>query len=98
MEKNLNQQGKAPKKPSYEELNGYVNELMMENRNLRQRLGQIMNVQNKIPWLFEIIKNKEFFDSEYIQATVREIQLILPPYNEEEDKKSAEKNKESNKD
>lgn len=81
-----NPTNQAPKKPTYEELNGYVNELMMENRNLHNRLNQVMNVQNKLPWLFEIVKMKEVFGEEYINAALKEIQLILPPYKEPEAK------------
>ena len=77
-----NQTNEAPKKPSYEELNGYVNELMMENRNLHNRLNQVMNVHNKLPWLFEIIKMKEVFGADYVDAAIKEIQLIIPPFKE----------------
>lgn len=96
MEKKMTTKGiNTPKKPTYEELNNYVNELMMENRNLRQRLGQVMEVHNKLPWLFEIIKNKEMFEPDYVSATVTEIQLILPPF--KEDNTESTENLEENK-
>lgn len=83
MEKNINKTNGKTNKPSYEDLKSYVNELMMENRNLRQKLNQVMSIQNKIPCLFEILKNKDFFDKEYLDAVVDEIKIIIPPYKEE---------------
>lgn len=73
------------KKPSYEELNDYCNQLMMQNRQLNTKLMQVMDIQNKLPFLFKVLKHSEYFTSDYINAVVDEIQLILPPYNPEED-------------
>lgn len=90
-----NQQKEAIEKPTYEELNGYVNELMMENRNLSQRLHQVMNVQNKLPLLLEIVKMKDIFGEEYVAAAVKEIKLILPPYKEPTPQEESLNNSES---
>lgn len=73
------------KKPSYEELNDYCNQLMMQNRQLNNKLMQVMDVQNKIPFLFKVLEYAEYFTSDYINAVVDEIQLIMPPYNPEEE-------------
>lgn len=84
----------TPKKPTYEELNNYVNELMMENRNLRQGLNQIRDIQGKLPYLFKIIELKDTFPEDYRAAAMKEITVILPPFSEEAYKKMME---ESNK-
>lgn len=73
----------VPEKPSYEQLNNYVNELAIENRNLRNKLMQVMQVQNKIPYLFEVLEHKEFFTQEVLNAASNELVYILFPPKEE---------------
>lgn len=84
----------TPKKPSYEELNNYVNDLMMENRNLRQGLNQIRDIQGKLPYLFKIIELKDVFPKEYREAAMKEITVIIPPFSEEKYEESMQKAKE----
>lgn len=69
----------AVEKPSYEELNDYCNQLMMQNRQLINKLNHVMAVQNKLPYLFEAIKMPEAFDSDFIAKCTAEIQDILYP-------------------
>lgn len=73
----------VPEKPSYEQLNNYVNELAIENRNLRNKLMQVMQVHNKIPYLFEVLEHKEFFTQEVLNAASNELVYILFPPKEE---------------
>lgn len=80
----------VPEKPSYEQLNNYVNELAIENRNLRNKLVQVMQVQNKIPYLFEVLEHKEFFTQEVLNAASSELVYILFPPKEGDSSESSE--------
>lgn len=72
-------------KPSYEQLNTWVNDLAIENKNLRNKLVQVMQVQNKLPYLFEILGHKEFFTQDVLNAASNELVYILFPPKEESD-------------
>lgn len=70
---------KAVEKPSYEELNDYCNQLMMQNRQLMNKLNQVMAAQNKLSYLLEVVKIPEAFDNEFITKCTAEIQDMLYP-------------------
>lgn len=76
--------------PSYEELKNYCDQLMMQRNQLGQRLQQVTNVLNKMPWLFEVLKAKEMFSENFVKRCANEIEEIMTP--------PEEANKENNKD
>lgn len=76
---------KAIEKPTYDQLNSYVNELAIENRKLRNKLVQVMDVQNKLPYLFQVLANKSFFSEDVLNTASNEIVYILFPPQEETD-------------
>ena len=74
-----------PKQPTYEELKNYCDQLMIQRNQLGQRLQQVTNVINKLPWLFEVIKAKEVFNKDFVKMCINEIEEIMTPP-EDEDK------------
>jgi hypothetical protein len=79
-EKKLNAGNAAePKQPTYEELKNYCDQLMIQRNQLGQRLQQVTNVLNKLPWLFEVIKAREVFNKDFVERCVNEIEEIMTP-------------------
>jgi len=76
-----------PKQPSYEELKNYCDQLMIQRNQLSQRLQQVTNVINKLPWLFEVVKTKDTFNETFVKMCVREIEEIMTPPEENQDNK-----------
>ena len=64
-------------KISYEQLNDYCNQLMMQNRQLSQRLNQVMNIHTKLPFLFEVLKLSHMFSEQFVTDTVKEVEDSL---------------------
>ena len=87
-EKNVNQE---VNKPTYEELKNYCDQLLMQRNQLAQKLQQITNILNKMPWLFEVIKAHDFFNEEFVQRCAQEIEDIMTPPAEEEAEKEDKK-------
>ena len=65
--------------PSYEELKNYCDQLMMQRNQLGQKLQQITNILNKLPWLFEVLKVKEMFSESFVKKCADEIENIMTP-------------------
>ena len=70
--------------PSYDELKNYCDQLMMQRNQLGQRLQQVSNVINKLPWLFEVVKLREVFNDTFVNQCINEIESIMTPPEEEE--------------
>ena len=84
-------------KISYEQLNDYCNQLMMQNRQLSQRLNQVMNIHTKLPFLFEVLKSERFFEMEFVDKCAKEIETILNPMESSPDETMGEEEKEEEK-
>lgn len=74
------------KKPSYEELNNYCNQLMMQRNQLKEQydkaireLNQLDSVLTKLPWLFKVLELENHFDPDFVISCADEIQLIMTP-------------------
>lgn len=76
-----------PEQPTYEQLKDWCNQLLIQRNQLNQRLNQVSNVMNKLPWLFETLKLKESFSAEFVQRCVEEIEFIMTPPSEEDEVK-----------
>lgn len=84
-------------KISYEQLNDYCNQLMMQNRQLSQRLNQVMNIHTKLPFLFEVLKSERSFEMEFVDKCAKEIETILNPMEPSPDETMGEEEKEEEK-
>lgn len=74
-------------KPTYEELKNYCDQLMIQRNQLGQKLQQITNVVNKLPWLFEVLKEASFFEESFVKLCAKEItEIMTPPEDNQEDK------------
>ena len=80
-------QGADSQKPTYEELKYYCNQLLMQRDKIAEKLNQVTDVLNKLPWLFEVLKAEKHFGPAFIAQCAEEIQLILTPPQKEEQKK-----------
>lgn len=76
------------KEPTYEQLKNWCDQLMMQRNQLAERLNNITDVVNKLPWLFKAVEHKNAFPSKFIESCVQEIVLIMTP--PEEEQKDAE--------
>ncbi len=75
------------KEPTVEELKNYCNQLFQQRNELANQLTQITNITTKIPWLFKVVEFKDVFDDEFVKGCIEELQAILTPAKEEEEKK-----------
>lgn len=65
------------KEPTYEDLKNYCNQLMMQRNQLAERLSQVTEVLNKLPWLFKVVENSTIFDNLFVGKCAQEIKEIL---------------------
>lgn len=96
-------QDKEPmQKLSYEDLNKVCGELSEQNQQMRTYIrnlrGQIQQMaQNdmlaRLGYMFEVLKYKELFDSDFVLYCTEEIKagIIIPEEQPEEEKKEAKK-------
>lgn len=86
-EKKLKTEGTSkstkPEQPTYEQLKDWCNQLLTQRNQLGQRLNQLTNVVNKLPWLFEVLKSKDLFEKDFVQKCIDEIEFIMYPPEEE---------------
>ena len=75
-EKSINE-SKEIKKPSYEELNNFCNQLMMQNRELGRKLNEVGSAVTKLPFLFNVLNYSNLFDKETVDEAVFEIKELL---------------------
>lgn len=69
----------AQKQPTYEELKNYCNQLMMQRNQVASQLSQVTDVINKLPWLFEVVKNQSSFNPSFVKSCIEEIEAIMTP-------------------
>lgn len=72
-------EGQEATQPTYEELKNYCNQLMMQRNQIANQLNQITDVVNKLPWLFEVVKNQSSFNPTFVKLCVEEIEAIMTP-------------------
>ena len=89
----------TPGKLTYEQLNQVCSELSEQNQKmrsyiqtLRTQMGQIVNnnALQRLGFLFEVLKYKDQFNSDFVISCVDEIKtaLTIPENKDEEEKKS----------
>lgn len=79
-EKKLAQEeGTQTKEPSYDDLKNWCNQLLMQRNQIAERLEQVTDVLNKMPWLFKVIENSKEFNSEFVDRCATEIEAIMTP-------------------
>lgn len=83
--KNMNQ---GRQKPTYDELKNWCDQLAAQNNELYQKLGSVLNAYNKLPFLFEVLKNSTFFDEDFVQDAAQDIKSILGKPKGKEDKEN----------
>ena len=71
--------------PTYEELKNYCDQIMMQRNQLAQKLQQITSIVNKLPWLFEVIKSRDVFNTAFVKKCVNEVEEIMIPPSEDEE-------------
>ena len=49
--------GEEKKEPTKEQLKNWCDQLMMQRNQIAERLNQVTDVLNKLPWLFKVIEN-----------------------------------------
>ncbi len=69
----------AQKQPTYEELKNYCNQLMMQRNQIANQLNRVTDVINKLPWLFEVVKNQSLFNPSFVNSCAEEIEAIMTP-------------------
>ena len=67
------------KKLTYEQLEDFARQLSEQNTNLRKKLNEVNMLTSfkRLDYLFEIIKTKDVFDSEFYNNCVDEIKLSM---------------------
>lgn len=78
--------GEEKKEPSYEQLKNWCNQLMMQRNQVAEKLTQVTDVINKLPWLFKVIEHRDAFDYDFVDMCAKEIVVIMTPATEEESK------------
>lgn len=85
-EKKLTQkEGAESTQPSYDELKNWCNQLLMQRNQVAERLEQVTDVLNKMPWLFKVIENSKEFNSEFVARCAIEIEAIMTPQEPEKE-------------
>ena len=82
-------------KPTYEQLENWCNQLLMQRNQVAKELRQVTDIVNKLPWLFKVLENKDFFSGEFLDTCIKEIVDIMTPPPVEE--KPQEENSEASK-
>lgn len=96
-ENKINSTMEEKKEPSYGQLKNWCDQLMMQRNQLAEKLEQVANVVNKLPWLFKVIENKDSFANDFVTACVEEITFILTPPAEENEETKKETEEEPKK-
>jgi hypothetical protein len=66
-------------KPTVEQLENYCNQLLSQRNQLAQRLNEVQNVLNKLPFLFKVVENSEKFGKDFTAMCIEEIKMIMTP-------------------
>ena len=83
--------GEEKKEPTYQQLKNWCDQLMMQRNQIAERLNQVTDVLNKLPWLFKVIENERAFAPEFVDMCKKEIMIIMTPPAEEESKEEPNK-------
>ena len=70
--------------PTYEQLKNWLDQVVAQRNQVAEKLRQVTEVINKLPWLFKVLENKDLFDTQFVGDCVEEITYILTPPKEEE--------------
>lgn len=65
--------------PTMEQLKNWCDQLLAQRNQLAEKLNQITDVINKLPWLFRVVENKEAFPPEFVELCSNEIIVIMTP-------------------
>ena len=79
---------KQDNKISYEELVNVANQLQIQNRQMQQRLYQLMEEHSviRMNFLFEIVKNSNMFQKDTVEESIKEIEeSLFTSYKESEE-------------
>jgi hypothetical protein len=74
-------------KPTYEQLENYVNQLASQNMALNKRVAELSEISmfKRIDYLFKVIENKDSFTESFVQTCSNEIvEAMTLPVNTEE--------------
>lgn len=74
-------------KPTYEQLENYINQLASQNVALNKKVSELSNIAmfKRIDYLFKVIENKNSFDESFVKTCSNEIiEAMTPPVNNEE--------------
>lgn len=81
-------------KPSYDQLKNWLDQVVSQRNQLAERLNQVSNIMNKLPWLFKVIENANSFTPEFVYNCTQEVQYILASPDEAGDSTEEENKKE----
>ena len=77
-------------KPTYEQLKNWLDQVVAQRNQVAEKLNQVTNIINKLPWLFRVIENKDSFTPEFVTVCANEIvdiMTVTPEEKAEEDNK-----------
>lgn len=74
------------KKPTYEELKNWCDQLLMQRNQIAERYNQVTDVLNKLPWLFKVVEHESAFNAGFVNQCIEEITFIMTPPPAEEEK------------
>lgn len=68
-------------KPTYEQLENYVNQLASQNMALNKRVAELSEISmfKRIDYLFKVIENKDSFDESFVKTCSNEIVDVMTP-------------------
>ena len=72
---------KQDNKLSYEELVNVANQLQIQNRQMQQRLYQLMEEHSviRMNFLFEIVKNSNMFQKDTVEESLKRLRKVYSP-------------------
>ena len=67
----------------------------MQRNQIAERLNEVTDVVNKLPWLFKVIENASSFNDSFVKQCIAEVEAIMtPPPAPEKGEAKKEDNKE----
>jgi hypothetical protein len=66
----------------------------MQRNQAIEKLRQITDVLNKLPWLFKVLEYKDVFPETFVDDCIKEVTYIMTPPVEEDNKANPEESKE----
>lgn len=76
-----NKTAEVREKPTYEQLQNYVDQLAAQNMSLRKRIAEIDEVSffRMLEYSFKVIENKEVFPEEFLARCISNIVEAMTP-------------------